>query len=435
MSVTIKNIQKSFGSKKVLNGVDYTLEDDGIYCLMGPSGMGKTTLLRILMDLETPDAGEIQGLGEDDISAMFQEDRLFHWLSAVDNVAVVCKKMKDKKAKRQIAENLECILPKDCLYQPISELSGGMKRRVALARAMNFPSRLIILDEPFTGLDRETKMNVIDYILKMRGHRILLVATHGVDDADLLGAKVIRLEELQGKTVQEEQSEEEDVERTLSRSEILKEMDLFQGIAESSFEDIIHKMGGYESEYSTDEIVWRQAAEKNCIGIILKGRIQAEKIFEKEIQIIEQFRSGDCFGAAVALGSKGSWVEIRAIKPTKILFLPVSRFLTDLDDRNFNQMKTNLVREMSNKLEILNLKNQLLAEPRLRNRILMYLCTLPEDADGFKTVPFSQKELAQYLNANRSAFSREMTRMREDKVIETAKRRVKVLQQMSDFEY
>ena len=73
-----------------------------------------------------------------------------------------------------------------------------MKRRVALARAMNFPSKLIILDEPFTGLDRQTKMEVIDYILEMRAGRILLIATHGVDDAALLGAKIIRLEELLG---------------------------------------------------------------------------------------------------------------------------------------------------------------------------------------------------------------------------------------------
>ena len=196
MSVKIKNIKKSFGSRKILNGINITLEDDSIYCLMGPSGIGKTTLLRIMMGLEKPDSGVIEGLEENDISVMFQEDRLLEWMDAVDNVALVRKEEKNKDARKKTEENLKLILPEECLHQPVAQLSGGMKRRVALARAMNFPSKLIILDEPFTGLDRQTKMEVIEYILKMRGKRILLAATHGADDAELLGAEIIRMEEL-----------------------------------------------------------------------------------------------------------------------------------------------------------------------------------------------------------------------------------------------
>ena len=196
MSVKIKNIKKSFGSREILNGIDITLEDDSIYCLMGPSGIGKTTLLRIMMGLEKPDSGVIEGLEENDISVMFQEDRLLEWMDAVDNVALVRKEEKNKNARKKTEEDLKLILPEECLHQPVAQLSGGMKRRVALARAMNFPSKLIILDEPFTGLDRQTKMEVIEYILKMRGKRILLAATHGADDAELLGAEIIRMEEL-----------------------------------------------------------------------------------------------------------------------------------------------------------------------------------------------------------------------------------------------
>ena len=76
MPISIKNIQKAFGAKQVLNGIDYELEDGGVYCLMGPSGMGKTTLLRILMDLENPDGGDVEGLTRNDIAVMFQENRL-----------------------------------------------------------------------------------------------------------------------------------------------------------------------------------------------------------------------------------------------------------------------------------------------------------------------------------------------------------------------
>ena len=102
MSITIKNIQKAFGAKQVLNGIDYELEDGGVYCLMGPSGMGKTTLLRILMDIETPDGGNVQGLGRNDIAVMFQENHLLEWMDAIDNIAVMRRGVRDKNLKNQI---------------------------------------------------------------------------------------------------------------------------------------------------------------------------------------------------------------------------------------------------------------------------------------------------------------------------------------------
>ncbi len=124
---------------------------------MGPSGTGKTTLLRILLGRETADAGEIEGIAPGEIAAMFQEDRLCPTLSAVQNVALVCKGKVDEK---QLAEELSQILPPNSLHQPISQLSGGMKRRVALARAMHYPCRMIVLDEPFTGLDQNTRLEL-----------------------------------------------------------------------------------------------------------------------------------------------------------------------------------------------------------------------------------------------------------------------------------
>lgn len=426
MPISIKNIQKAFGAKQVLNGIDYELEDGGIYCLMGPSGMGKTTLLRILMDLENPDGGDVEGLTRNDIAVMFQENRLLEWMDAIDNIAVMRKGIRDKKLKKEIEENLKLILPADCLHQPVTQLSGGMKRRVALARAMNYPSKLIILDEPFTGLDRETKLEVIDYILKMRGNRILLVATHGVEDAAMLGAKVIHLEELLGVDAQEPDEDDEN-NILLTREEVMRNMNIFGGIPRERYPEIIQKLGGYEEVYEPNDIVWNQGEGHNCIGIILQGIIQATEMSGKEPQIIQQFHAGECFGEAVAFGEQKSWVEIRTTKTTRILYLPVDGLMKDMSDCDFTLMKTNLVREMSNKLAILNLKNQILAEPRLRKRILIYLNILPVDKAGWKEVPFGQKELAQYLNANRSALSRELARMREDGLIETEGRKVKIL--------
>lgn len=144
MAVEIKNLCKSFGEKKVLQNLNMRLEDGGIYCLMGPSGMGKTTLLRIIMNLETADSGSITGVDpEREISAMFQEDRILPYLSAVENVSMMYEK---KQPAREIRHDLELILPKKCLSQPVCELSGGMKRRVSLARTMHFQGKMIILD-------------------------------------------------------------------------------------------------------------------------------------------------------------------------------------------------------------------------------------------------------------------------------------------------
>ena len=191
MSIIITDLCKSFDDNEILKNVNITLEDSSIYCLMGASGIGKTTLLRILMGLERADSGCISGIDTKNISCMFQEDRLIPDLSAIDNVRIVLRR---KNNRAEVRNNLLSILPDDSLDLPVSSLSGGMKRRVALARAVSYPGKLIILDEPFTGLDKDTKLNVINYILKMRNNRTLLIATHGTDDADLLGAKIIKLD-------------------------------------------------------------------------------------------------------------------------------------------------------------------------------------------------------------------------------------------------
>ena len=191
MSIIITDLCKTFDDNEVLKNVNITLKDNSIYCLMGSSGIGKTTLLRILMGLERADSGSVSGIDTKSISCMFQEDRLIHDLSAIDNVRIV---LRGKNNRDEISNNLLSILPDDSLDMPVSSLSGGMKRRVALARALSYPGKLIILDEPFTGLDKDTKLNVIDYILKMRNNRTLLITTHGTDDANLLGAEIIKLD-------------------------------------------------------------------------------------------------------------------------------------------------------------------------------------------------------------------------------------------------
>lgn len=193
--VRFDGVRKSYGENRVLRGLNFALEAGGMYCLMAPSGSGKTTLFRALLGLESCDAGSIIGVSAGDTSMMFQEDRLCEALSAVENVALV---LPGRASRREVRKLLSQILPATCLDQPVMELSGGMRRRVSLARAVAYPSTLLVLDEPFTGLDAQTRRQAIDFLLANRRGRTLLVATHGEQDAELLGARRLNLAELQG---------------------------------------------------------------------------------------------------------------------------------------------------------------------------------------------------------------------------------------------
>ncbi len=198
MYIHLDHITKSYGALSVLDQVSLTLKQDICYCLMSPSGSGKTTLLRILMGLEQPDSGLITAECHEGstpfhslrISAVFQENRLCESFSPMENVAMVLGNcQKDIDLKKELLK----LLPEECLTRPVSTLSGGMKRRVAILRAVLAPSDILLLDEPFTGLDEGTKQEVIRYILDRRAGRFLLVTTHQEEDALLLNGQIIRL--------------------------------------------------------------------------------------------------------------------------------------------------------------------------------------------------------------------------------------------------
>lgn len=192
MKLEITGLSKSFGALLVLNQVTLSLTSDRSYCLMGPSGSGKTTLFQILLGLMTADAGSIRGMEGKQVSAVFQEDRLCEAFTPIENVAMVLPgRLKENRSKA--AACLSRLLPKEALSRPVSTLSGGMKRRVAIVRALSMPSDLLIMDEPFTGLDETLKQKTIQYIREETGNRLLLVSTHQEEDVALLGADLIRL--------------------------------------------------------------------------------------------------------------------------------------------------------------------------------------------------------------------------------------------------
>ncbi len=169
---------------------------------MGPSGSGKTTLLRILLNLESADSGWVKTVhSQHDVSldngisngffasAVFQENRLCESFSPIDNIRLAIPGL----SKDAIMKELSCILPEECFSRPVSTLSGGMKRRVAILRALLATSSGIIMDEPFTGLDEETKSQVIQYILEKSAGKMLILSTHQEEDAALIRGKTMHL--------------------------------------------------------------------------------------------------------------------------------------------------------------------------------------------------------------------------------------------------
>ncbi len=176
--ITVKNITKTFDSKKVLDNISTSIPSSGIFAVSGASGSGKTTFMRILAGLETPDSGTVEGLEGKKISVMFQDDRLLPWYSATDNVAAVCTKEKAK-------EWLEKVELSHAADKKPSELSGGMCRRVALARAMAFEGDILFLDEPFKGLDIELRERMAELIKDFAKTKPVILITHDRWEASL----------------------------------------------------------------------------------------------------------------------------------------------------------------------------------------------------------------------------------------------------------
>ena len=188
--IRIDHLCKSYNDEPVLKNLSLTLEAGKNYCLMAPSGTGKTTLFRILLGLESADSGQIHGLDALRTVAVFQEDRLLEGFTALENLRLVTGK---QYTNAELLHALLLLLPEEALSKPICEFSGGMKRRTAILRAILAPSDFIIMDEPFTGLDNETKQKAIELILEYTKDKLLLFSTHHEEDAKLLCAEMIHL--------------------------------------------------------------------------------------------------------------------------------------------------------------------------------------------------------------------------------------------------
>ncbi len=169
-ALRLEHVCKSYGVQQILNDFCAAYDRGSTTYFTTPSGSGKTTLFRMIAGLEKPDAGEISCGGS--VAMVFQEDRLCEEYSALKNVEMITG---DRNRAR---EHLLCLLEEGDITRPCKELSGGMKRRVAIARAFASQSDILLLDEPFTGLDQDTMQRVQCYMEQYRKERTLLIATH-----------------------------------------------------------------------------------------------------------------------------------------------------------------------------------------------------------------------------------------------------------------
>ena len=184
----LEQVTKGFGDHVVLREFSARFPGGQCTCIMGPSGCGKTTLLRLILGLEQPDSGRILGQTFP-MAAVFQENRLFEDFSALSNVTAVCP----RERRSEAAQHLIALGLGESLHAPVRTLSGGMKRRVAVARAVLAPGEILILDEPFTGLDRDTKAAVLEYLKAHTKGRTLLLVTHDPAERDALAQHVLNM--------------------------------------------------------------------------------------------------------------------------------------------------------------------------------------------------------------------------------------------------
>lgn len=184
-----EKICKKYGEKQVIDDLSFEIPDRAKVLLFGESGTGKTTLLRLIAGIEKPDSGRLSGYDTRDVSIMFQEHRLLPWERLLTNVIAPCGRRKEREA-RELLELFE--LGGDLDKYPDS-LSGGMKQRASLVRALLYDKSILLLDEPFSSLDERMRGICGETVKRMTADKTVILVTHRIEDAELVLGDCITL--------------------------------------------------------------------------------------------------------------------------------------------------------------------------------------------------------------------------------------------------
>lgn len=183
--IKIDNISFSYNNEKIISDLSAELEANKIYCIMGTSGIGKTTLMNLISGLKNVDSGKITGIEKMRKSFIFQENRLLTHMSVIDNLKYVT----DNREKIDDAlKKTGLIADKD---KKVSQLSGGMARRTAIARATAFDGDIFFIDEPLYGLDAKTSQGILELIKNTVKDKTAFIITHSPEEAFVLADRII----------------------------------------------------------------------------------------------------------------------------------------------------------------------------------------------------------------------------------------------------
>lgn len=192
MALIVENVRKSYGNLKVLDGVSFLVDKGEFVCIIGESGCGKTTILKIIAGIEEMDDGKITFESERmKIGFVFQDDRLLPWKTVYDNIMFAVKAAGVNLNSRMLKKLLETVgLSGFENYYP-KQLSGGMRQRAGIARALAIQPDLLLMDEPFASIDAQTRERMQEELLKIVEGKTVVFVTHSIDEAIFLADRIV----------------------------------------------------------------------------------------------------------------------------------------------------------------------------------------------------------------------------------------------------